>query len=294
MANVNGTVYFSASNSTSGRELWRTDGTAAGTVAIPDIDAGTASSDPQGFVNVNGKIVFSGTSDGNTQGTDRDVYSVPEQTGAIQNQTGNFRLTIYVNDTQVTIPANVRRIISGGTSAAITSTDATGDLSFNSQNTPTVGDFFNIWQTNGGEGGNNANSVLTTTDLLGNKTDSTHTYTDVRERTDFDLVREPSNPHRGPDCIGLRNESGRFAPIPNFGPIVMELYQNQSTVAGKTTPLTVANFLAYVDSGAFTNTFFNRSGERFRYSGWWLYNSVNELYQHNTICDDSDESRSHQ
>ena len=53
----------------------------------------------------------------------------------------------------------------------------------------------------------------------------------------------------------------------NFGPIVMELYQNQSTVAGVTTPLTVANFLSYVDSGAFTNTFFNRSVSGFVIQG---------------------------
>src|SRR3954462_5755819 len=46
LTNLNGTVYFSAGNSQSGRELWRSDGTAAGTVMVKDIRPGSLSSNP--------------------------------------------------------------------------------------------------------------------------------------------------------------------------------------------------------------------------------------------------------
>jgi len=42
-------AYFVASNGTSGRELWRTDGTAGGTVLVKDINAGTANTNPDEF-----------------------------------------------------------------------------------------------------------------------------------------------------------------------------------------------------------------------------------------------------
>ena len=35
--NVNGTLFFAANDGTHGRELWKSDGTAAGTVLVKDI-----------------------------------------------------------------------------------------------------------------------------------------------------------------------------------------------------------------------------------------------------------------
>ncbi len=45
-AGSTGKVYFAATSSTSGREIWVSDGTAAGTTQIADIAAGAASSSP--------------------------------------------------------------------------------------------------------------------------------------------------------------------------------------------------------------------------------------------------------
>ena len=79
LTDIEGTCFFSAENATSGRELWKSDGTEAGTVIVKNIEAGAASSAPGLLTNVNGILFFTaqntGTgrelwkSDGTTSGT---------------------------------------------------------------------------------------------------------------------------------------------------------------------------------------------------------------------------------
>jgi ELWxxDGT repeat protein len=52
-ANVNGTLFFTATNGTSGYELWKSDGTSEGTVMVKDINPGSQSSTPFQLTNVN-------------------------------------------------------------------------------------------------------------------------------------------------------------------------------------------------------------------------------------------------
>lgn len=54
----NSKLYFQAFDSTSGTELWATDGTEAGTALVKDINPGTGSSNPQEFKVFNGKLYF--------------------------------------------------------------------------------------------------------------------------------------------------------------------------------------------------------------------------------------------
>ena len=65
ITDVNGTAFFQAYDDTNGFELWRSDGTPAGTTIVEDsvpgggINPGFASSGPTGLTNVNGTLFFS-------------------------------------------------------------------------------------------------------------------------------------------------------------------------------------------------------------------------------------------
>ncbi len=60
LTNVNGTFYFIADDRIHGQELWKSDGTAAGTVLVKDINPGSNSSSsyPSGLTNVNDILYF--------------------------------------------------------------------------------------------------------------------------------------------------------------------------------------------------------------------------------------------
>ena len=52
--NVNNTVVFSATDPVNGVEVWKSDGTASGTVLVKDMNPAAGSSYPQYLTNVNG------------------------------------------------------------------------------------------------------------------------------------------------------------------------------------------------------------------------------------------------
>jgi ELWxxDGT repeat protein len=63
---VNRFLFFSATDGTNGYELWKTDGTNAGTVMVKDINPGAGDSNPANLLNVNGVLYF--TADNGTDG----------------------------------------------------------------------------------------------------------------------------------------------------------------------------------------------------------------------------------
>ena len=79
LTSVNGTLFFTANDGTTGRELWKSDGTTDGTVLVKDINPGLGGSNPTALTNVDGRLVFQAceqqsgcevwASDGTTAGT---------------------------------------------------------------------------------------------------------------------------------------------------------------------------------------------------------------------------------
>jgi ELWxxDGT repeat protein len=61
--NVNGRLFFDASDGSHGVELWESDGTSAGTVMVQDINPGSHASSPRYLTNVSGTLFF-GANDG--------------------------------------------------------------------------------------------------------------------------------------------------------------------------------------------------------------------------------------
>jgi ELWxxDGT repeat protein len=55
---LGGVLYFAASDGAAGEELWRSDGTAAGTFLVKDIDPGVAGSQPRGLTVAGGRLFF--------------------------------------------------------------------------------------------------------------------------------------------------------------------------------------------------------------------------------------------
>jgi ELWxxDGT repeat protein len=59
LTNVRGALYFAANDQLNGQQLWKSDGTAAGTMMVKDLDTGnTAGSEPSDLTNVNGTLYF--------------------------------------------------------------------------------------------------------------------------------------------------------------------------------------------------------------------------------------------
>lgn len=86
LTDVNGTLFFTATDPVNGTELWKSDGTPAGTILVKDINIGTLNSNPSLLTNVNGILFFAATdavngtelwkSDGTDAGTVKvkDIY----------------------------------------------------------------------------------------------------------------------------------------------------------------------------------------------------------------------------
>jgi ELWxxDGT repeat protein len=84
LTKVGETTFFSVKSGTYGAELWKTDGTAAGTVLVKDIYPGTNSSDPQNLTAVGGTLYF--TAEGASSG--RELWK----------SDGTFAGTVMVKD----------------------------------------------------------------------------------------------------------------------------------------------------------------------------------------------------
>ena len=100
-------MYFTATSSLQGNELWITDGTGAGTVMVKDIKTGIGGSNPGNFINLNGTLYFTADdgingaelwkSDGTGTGTVmvKDIYT--GQYGSMIQHLTNLNGVLYFN-----------------------------------------------------------------------------------------------------------------------------------------------------------------------------------------------------
>ncbi|WP_254066404.1 ELWxxDGT repeat protein, partial [Microcystis aeruginosa] len=133
---VGNTLFFTADDGVNGRELWKSDGTAAGTILVGDIRPGSSSSDPQNLRVVGSTLYF--TADNGVNGEELWAVSTPAiptlaiaATSASQTE-GNsgskaftFTVTRSVNTTGTN---NVNWVVTGTGTNPANATDFVGGL----------------------------------------------------------------------------------------------------------------------------------------------------------------------
>ncbi|PXY42230.1 hypothetical protein DMB65_03085 [Flavobacterium cheongpyeongense] len=168
----NNQIYFTASNGTTanGSELWKTDGTSAGTVMVKDINAGTANSNPQLFTIINPTTMLFSATDGvggvelwKTDGTESGTLNVIDQPGTgnsiswIENLNGNAILSqlvvtttgreLYKYDATSTNSSLILDIYAGISHGVATTYLKNGNIIYFQGNSGTTG--FELWKTDG-------------------------------------------------------------------------------------------------------------------------------------------------
>lgn len=115
LSNIDGTLYFSANDGVNGIELWKSDGTEAGTVMVKDINPGSANGGACQFTDVDGTLFFTAAdpthgkelwkTDGTAAGTvlvkdvltndDNPANPVPHPNGSNPESLVNVNGTLY-------------------------------------------------------------------------------------------------------------------------------------------------------------------------------------------------------
>jgi ELWxxDGT repeat protein/VCBS repeat-containing protein len=244
-ANVGGTLYFSAYTKPTGRELWQYTPAAGASIvadAIPGPDGGLY---PNALTEIGGRLFFSGT-----VASGRELFSLVEAE--------SYNLSIYVDGVAAAIPTTIGVKANGDVASSFT-TSAGGKVNFTGGAGTTLGDFFNVWRTDAGLAGNNQNAMFSATNILGNVATSEKT---VQMFVNGQVVRDFANylVQPGDDVVIIYGANPVVALNTTYGTILIELYADQ-------TPITVANFLNYVNDGDYLNSLFHRADSDFVLQG---------------------------
>ncbi|MEJ0031231.1 MAG: ELWxxDGT repeat protein [Bacteroidota bacterium] len=153
-------VYFSAYSPTSGYEVWRTDGTTAGTAQVSELAATTTSSSPTFFTLFNSAIYFAATDGGLTNGNElwRTTGGAPTLIANINAGTTSSNpryLTVFNGNlyVQATTAANGSELFRCTTGSVITPFDIlSGTNSSNPANLTALGTTALFFSANDGTG----------------------------------------------------------------------------------------------------------------------------------------------
>ncbi|KAA6438990.1 DNRLRE domain-containing protein [Dyadobacter flavalbus] len=136
LTRIGSSLYFTASNGTTGNELWKTDGTTTGTVLVKDINPGAASSEPSMLTAIAGQLYF----------VANDGVNGPELWKS------NATATELVKDIRPgSAGSDIRELIAVGSKAAFVANDGSGEK---------------LWQSNGNVYGTKLLAELTASRLL--------------------------------------------------------------------------------------------------------------------------------
>ncbi|MEQ8790122.1 MAG: Ig-like domain-containing protein [Pirellulaceae bacterium] len=242
LTNINGLLYFSAFTTDANRELWQSDGTAAGTLPVTDVDGASDGLFPTAVVSINGSLLVSTDNAGLAE-----LFVLEGEA-----QQGGARLTIFVDGQEIEIPADVGVFNDGATTALHTTGDM-GQLAIASMSGATLGAFFETWRTNAGLAGNNPDALFSATQLMTGTASATHTvqmFVNGQVSYDFEnyVVQD------GDDITLVYSSNPVVSLNTNFGSILVELFDGA-------TPITVNNFLNYVNDGDYLNSIFHRSAK---------------------------------
>ena len=164
---LNGIAIFTAYDEVHGQELWRSDGTYAGTTLVKDIYPGVGESYPQDFIKVGDEIFFNATTDGfnedlwKTDGTELGTVLVKDFEGSDgMEQAVNVNGTIFFYGEDVSHGRELWKSdgTEGGTVMVKDITSGGGDTMF-VYTGKAVGNYFvftissNLWSSDGTEAG---------------------------------------------------------------------------------------------------------------------------------------------
>lgn len=157
----NGEIYFSAYDTINGQELWKTDGTEAGTVLVHDIISGTSSSNPTHLVVMDGFLYFMSWPSGSslrlykTDGTNltevknfgsfRNAFEVITSNGLIYMRIITFSdQQLWVSDGTLSGTINIRSF-----NFINDLTDVNGTVFFSAREDSTLAGEIELWKTDG-------------------------------------------------------------------------------------------------------------------------------------------------
>ena len=167
---VGGIIYFAALSSPYGNELWRSDGTGAGTVEVADIWSGASGSDPQHFASVGGALFF----DANDGIFNRELWRVGSPVRTPRPSTFDDAYSTVIN-TQLVVPTpgvlandasngggSMAAVLVNSVSIGTLTLSTNGSFTFTPPNGFTGNTSFTYRAVNGTGNGNVATVTLTT------------------------------------------------------------------------------------------------------------------------------------